>query len=395
MKTLRIFLVFLLAFCFASSAFAAPKIPDKYNKEFLEHYKFFIDKNTRKSFEKLTTDPERDDFISNFWKERDTDPNTPENEFKEEVDQRFVDIQNEVYSSDPDIAGVRFANEGGLNGDMARVYLLHGEPDLKFKRFEGHNHVDLMLWLYADESGQYPKYLFLFYRKYDVGPLQVFRNHSMYLEWALAEISRFGVQGVNEIYQELQWTGGQEGQLILFALTQFSFDSSIHVDEALDPPRPASLIAKKSKSRVVGQPDIAKELNIIYSKENSFIPANLEVITTSTLETPENKSIGISLGIKYGDLDWVIQGEQLKCTLELKLVVQNKQTKEVNFYSWTIDLMIPKAKLAEDPNFYRSIPLDEFVAVLNKGPVGAYRINAYLKNVLTNKYNAWLEEIIK
>ncbi len=398
MKKIIIF-VLALAFCFAGPVLAVPKpnVPEKYQKEFLDHYKFWIDEDTTKAFERLTTDKERDNFISNFWKERDPNPNTPENEFKDEVDQRFVDIQNEVFLTDPDIPGVSFSGNGGLNGDMAHVYLLYGDPGqgLKLKMFNGQYYVDLMLWLYIDESGQNVKYLFLFYRKHNNGSLQILRNYSRDLGWALAEISRFEVKDVSDIYDELQLMSGQEGRLITIALTQFSLSSSISVDEALDPPKPAALIVRESRARVVGQPEIAKDIKILYGKEHSFIPANFEIITTSTTEVPKMKSIGISLGVKYGDLDWVVEGEKLTCTLQLKLVIQNKRTKEVNFYSQTIDLAIPKAKLAQDPNFYHNIPLEELVGIVNKNPSGTYRINAYLKNILTNKYNAWLEEITK
>ncbi len=395
MKTVRIIFVLTIAFFFTVPAYAQ-KVPESYKTEFLEKYRFFIDKDTKKSFEKLTTDEERDAFIENFWKERDTDPNTPENEYKDQIDERFIDIEDEIFATDPDITGVIFRSEGGVNGDMARVYLLHGEPDLKVKKFQGRSHVDLMLWLYADESGQYPKYMFLFYRKHDVGHLQVFRNYSMSLIWSLVEVSRFGEQGVEDTYKELLYMDGQDGQLMLYALSQFSYDSSIHVDEAMDPPKPASLLAKQSRGKVVGQPNIAKELNIIYSKENSFIPANFEVITTSTLESPETKSVGVSLGIRYGDLDWLAQDDGgLGCALTLTAFIQNRKTREVSFYSWNINLKIPKTRLDNDPKLYKSIPLEEFVKVLEKLSPGSYKMELYLKNTLTNKYNAWSENFVK
>ena len=70
-------------------------------EEFIKNYGFLITKKSEvsyyqeslgvvgkenKIFEGLKTIDDLDKFAEIFWKVRDTDPNTPENEFKKEVD---------------------------------------------------------------------------------------------------------------------------------------------------------------------------------------------------------------------------------------------------------------------------------------------------------------------
>ena len=53
---------------------------------------------------KLETDDEREKFIEDFWRSRDPDPDTEENEFKQEFFERIA-YANEHFSSDnPDQA---------------------------------------------------------------------------------------------------------------------------------------------------------------------------------------------------------------------------------------------------------------------------------------------------
>ena len=45
---------------------------------------YIITDEERKAFKALKTDEERDQFIEQFWLRRDPDPDTPENEYKEQ-----------------------------------------------------------------------------------------------------------------------------------------------------------------------------------------------------------------------------------------------------------------------------------------------------------------------
>src|SRR5713101_6998377 len=51
---------------------------------------YIITDDERKAFKKLQTDEERERFIEEFWRRRDPDPDTDENEFKEEYYERVA-----------------------------------------------------------------------------------------------------------------------------------------------------------------------------------------------------------------------------------------------------------------------------------------------------------------
>lgn len=79
---------------------------------------YIITDEERKAFKALKTDEERDQFIENFWLRRDPDPDTPENEYKEQYFER-IQYANEKFSS-----GIP-----GWRTDRGRIYVMFGKPD--------------------------------------------------------------------------------------------------------------------------------------------------------------------------------------------------------------------------------------------------------------------------
>lgn len=72
----------------------------------------------RDAWKKLQTDEEREKFIEDFWLSRDPDPDTTENEFKQEFFER-VAYANEHFSS----------GKPGRMTDRGRIYIKFGKPD--------------------------------------------------------------------------------------------------------------------------------------------------------------------------------------------------------------------------------------------------------------------------
>lgn len=79
---------------------------------------YIITKDERRAFQALTTDEERENFIENFWRRRDPNPDTEENEYREEYYERIA-YANEHYSS-----GIP-----GWKTDRGRIYIAWGKPD--------------------------------------------------------------------------------------------------------------------------------------------------------------------------------------------------------------------------------------------------------------------------
>jgi len=100
--------------------------PRNVKPELKKAYKDWLDKDVayiitddeRKAFKKLETDDEREKFIEEFWRRRDPDPDTDENEFREEYYER-VAYANEHYAS-----GIP-----GWKTDRGRIYITWGKPD--------------------------------------------------------------------------------------------------------------------------------------------------------------------------------------------------------------------------------------------------------------------------
>jgi GWxTD domain-containing protein len=92
------------------------KLPPEY-AEFLSQVRYIITSQERKIFLELP-DSEKPGFIEEFWKRRDPDPDTEENEFKIEYFNR-IEKANEM-----------FLGEGrpGWLTDRGRIYVLFGPP---------------------------------------------------------------------------------------------------------------------------------------------------------------------------------------------------------------------------------------------------------------------------
>ncbi|MEW6125484.1 MAG: GWxTD domain-containing protein [Acidobacteriota bacterium] len=83
-----------------------------------EDVTYIITDDERKAFKALKTDEERDQFIEQFWLRRDPDPDTPENEYKDQYFER-IQYANEHYAS-----GIP-----GWRTDRGRIYVMFGKPD--------------------------------------------------------------------------------------------------------------------------------------------------------------------------------------------------------------------------------------------------------------------------
>jgi GWxTD domain-containing protein len=79
---------------------------------------YIISDEERKAFMSLSNDEERDAFIENFWLRRNPNPDSPENEFREEHYRRIA-YANEHYA----------AGKPGWKTDRGRIYISWGPPD--------------------------------------------------------------------------------------------------------------------------------------------------------------------------------------------------------------------------------------------------------------------------
>jgi GWxTD domain-containing protein len=89
-------------------------------------YKTWLDQDVRwiitdteaQAFKALTNDEERDQFIENFWQRRNPSPDSPENEYKDEIYARIA-YANEHFA----------AGKPGWMTDRGHIYIAYGKPD--------------------------------------------------------------------------------------------------------------------------------------------------------------------------------------------------------------------------------------------------------------------------
>ena len=86
--------------------------------EWIKDHELILTQSERDAWKILDTDDEREKFIEEFWRVRDPDPDTEENEFKLQFYER-VAYANEHFSS----------GKAGRLTDRGRIYIKFGKPD--------------------------------------------------------------------------------------------------------------------------------------------------------------------------------------------------------------------------------------------------------------------------
>jgi GWxTD domain-containing protein len=94
------------------------ELPKAYKDWLEKDVAYIITDEEKKAFKKLQTDEEREQFIEAFWRRRDPDPDTDENEYREEYYERIA-YANEHFAS-----GIP-----GWKTDRGRIYIMYGKAD--------------------------------------------------------------------------------------------------------------------------------------------------------------------------------------------------------------------------------------------------------------------------
>lgn len=90
----------------------------EYKKWVDEDVRWIITDQELQAFKSLSNDEERDQFIEQFWLRRNPNPDSPENEYREEHYQRIA-YANEHYA----------AGKPGWRTDRGHIYIAYGKPD--------------------------------------------------------------------------------------------------------------------------------------------------------------------------------------------------------------------------------------------------------------------------
>jgi GWxTD domain-containing protein len=145
------------------------KLPVRYRKWLQEEVTYIISNVERETFLSLSAEAERQAFTEMFWRKRDPNPSTPENEYKTEHYERLA-YANEFLGRD--------TFRPGWQTDRGRYYILLGKPNTR-RPLEGTDAIyPSELWFYNNPEFKYlglpPFFHLLFFRRQGSGEFQLY-----------------------------------------------------------------------------------------------------------------------------------------------------------------------------------------------------------------------------
>lgn len=152
-----LFFILLLSTFPALAATSPRKLAPNYRHWLEVEVPYIITAEERKQFLSLTTDTERDSFINAFWRERNPDPNSDSNSYREEHYRRLA------------YANEHFGNpkyEDGWRTPMGRIYIVLGPPKQKAVYHEQANLRPMELWFYAADNPALPPFFYILFFKH-------------------------------------------------------------------------------------------------------------------------------------------------------------------------------------------------------------------------------------
>ena len=165
---LLVLLSISLFLSFSNQKKIRPKdLPDRFRKWLEEEVLYIITPKEKNVFLQLERDRERDLFIEAFWKHRDPDPNSLENEFRDEHYRR-INYANKWLG--------RGTPTPGWRTDMGRIYIILGEPK-SIEKYENLTEVyPTIVWFYQgmDQYGLPSSFNVVFFKKYRAGDYETY-----------------------------------------------------------------------------------------------------------------------------------------------------------------------------------------------------------------------------
>ncbi|MDD8015517.1 MAG: GWxTD domain-containing protein [Acidobacteriota bacterium] len=158
---IAIFIVLLAVPVPAQKKVKESQLGQKY-RDWLTLVTYIILPQEKDVFLQLQSDFDRDIFIDSFWKQRDPTPGTPENEYRDEINKRFLYVNKEFAKDTP---------RPGWMTDRGRIYMIMGEPQGRDKIGNLPELHPCELWsYYGDVSLGQPTYFgLIFFRRQGIG----------------------------------------------------------------------------------------------------------------------------------------------------------------------------------------------------------------------------------
>ncbi|HDP93818.1 MAG TPA: GWxTD domain-containing protein [Candidatus Aminicenantes bacterium] len=220
-------------YCLQAATRKISDLPEKYRKWLTEEVVYIITQVEKNAFLQLDNDRERDIFIEAFWKQRDPNPNTEENEFRTEHMERIA-YANLWYGREEPAPGWR--------SDQGKIYIILGKANQVNKYYNLSEVKNMEVWFYSPkpEMGLYNAFNVVFFKH---SPTETFRLYSPIKYGPAALLNNFRGDVVDH---------------------QAAYNELYRVDPAI---ANVSLTLYPNETHVTGSPSISSEILI-----NSKIP---------------------------------------------------------------------------------------------------------------------------
>jgi len=167
----------------------------------------------KEAFLRLESEEERAAFVDVFWRKRDLNPATPENEYRTEHYRR-LDYANEFFGRD--------TFREGWRTDRGRFYILLGEPRSR-QNFEAKDDIyPAELWFFNNPElksfGLPPFFSLLFFRRHGTGEFQLYDPIGDGPQALLTRVNSDSMdfrKDIERAYNQLQWIDPELAQASL------------------------------------------------------------------------------------------------------------------------------------------------------------------------------------
>jgi GWxTD domain-containing protein len=378
----RFFLVFLLFviaiphLCWGSQTQKKPEeLPPSYQKWLQQEVVYIISSKEKDIFLRLDTDRERKIFVEAFWRIRDPNPSTPENEFKTEHYRR-ISYANRMLGRDTPGHGWRT--------EMGRIYIILGEPN-SVERYENETEVrPTIIWFYQGkvEMGLPNSFNVVFFRQEEFSDWEIYSPivHGPYKLLRFYHDDRTNIEAAyKQLYQFNPSVAKVSMSLIPHdqtSLTSPSMASDILISRIFETPKK---VEDEYAEKLLKYKDIIEvEYTANYIGNDSFVQTIQDeqgLFMVHYLIEPKRLSIEL-----YEDT--------YHTTLEISGQVTNLEGKTIYQYNKSLPLQFNKNQFDQIKSklfsYQDAFPMLE----------GAYKFNLLIKNRVSREFTSFEKHIL-
>ena len=369
-------MVFCLSLPAVSEKELIQKLPPQHRVWLTEEVVYIITSSEKEVFLQLESDRERDTFISAFWKQRNPNPNLPENEFKKEHTRRFA-YANNWFGKDSPGAGWRT--------DQGRIYITLGEPN-SIERFENVNEIyPVIIWFYQGMAslGLPDSFNVVFFKKDGVG------------EYELYSPIKFGPQALMRNYEgdPSSYTSAYNSLIEIEPhVAQISL-SLISNEPISNTPSMASDLLIREKIPMTPQ----RKINNIYAKNFLKFKGQVEVDYADNYMESSSQLNVVRDRSGYYFIHYLIEPKRLSMeeykgkfytTIEISGNISDSSGKMITQISRKIPIELSESQMQKVKD--KLFSFQDMLPVI----AGSYRVTIFLKNLTTKEFTSMEKDFV-